>query len=110
MHTGNHQECVGERCILVTRSQMQKASYRFCCCSHDLCNANYTEAPPTADTPALKPMRNDLGLGHTDRRLTAKEAVLVALVTVAIAALLIMALFLGYRMIKSKKHTKFFYN
>uniref|UniRef100_A0A3Q4IC75 receptor protein serine/threonine kinase n=1 Tax=Neolamprologus brichardi TaxID=32507 RepID=A0A3Q4IC75_NEOBR len=54
-------ECQADRCILVTEkpSSTQKGSYRFCCCSHDLCNANYTEAPPTADTPALKPMRTD---------------------------------------------------
>ncbi|KAM4731527.1 bone morphogenetic protein receptor type-2-like isoform 1-T2 [Anableps anableps] len=108
MYVGNHQECYGDRCILVTTapSQMQKASYRFCCCSHDLCNSNYTEAPPTADTPALRSMRrDDLNLNHTDHQLTAKETALVALVTVAIAALLIMALFLGYRMMKRKhKH------
>ncbi|XP_035994556.1 bone morphogenetic protein receptor type-2 [Fundulus heteroclitus] len=106
MHVGNHQECYGDRCILVTAtpSQMQKASYRFCCCSHDLCNTNYTEAPPTADTPALRPMRrDDLSLSHTDRQLTVKETALVALVTVAIAALLIMAMFLGYRMMKRKQ-------
>uniref|UniRef100_A0A3B4H792 receptor protein serine/threonine kinase n=1 Tax=Pundamilia nyererei TaxID=303518 RepID=A0A3B4H792_9CICH len=83
-------ECQADRCILVTEkpSSTQKGSYRFCCCSHDLCNANYTEAPPTADTPALKPMRTD------------EVTVLIALVTIAIAAILIVALFLGYRIIK----------
>uniref|UniRef100_A0A087YDE8 receptor protein serine/threonine kinase n=1 Tax=Poecilia formosa TaxID=48698 RepID=A0A087YDE8_POEFO len=98
MYVGHHQECYGDRCVLVTMapSQMQKASYHFCCCSHDLCNSNYTEAPPTADMPSLSP---------TDRQMTAKETTLVALATVAIAALLIMALFLGYRLMKRKhKH------
>lgn len=57
----HQQECQADRCVLVTAapSSVQDASYRFCCCSHDLCNANYTEAPPTADTPALSPMRTD---------------------------------------------------
>ncbi|XP_032424255.1 bone morphogenetic protein receptor type-2-like [Xiphophorus hellerii] len=108
MYVGHHQECYGDRCILVTMapSQMQKASYHFCCCSHDLCNSNYTEAPPTADTPTLRSMRrDDLNLSPTDRQMTAKETALVALATVAMAALLIMALFLGYRMMKRKhKH------
>lgn len=43
--------------VTATPSQVQKANYRFCCCSHNLCNANFTEAPPTADTPALRPMK-----------------------------------------------------
>uniref|UniRef100_A0A3B5A5P1 Serine/threonine-protein kinase receptor n=1 Tax=Stegastes partitus TaxID=144197 RepID=A0A3B5A5P1_9TELE len=86
-HVGHQQECHGDRCVLVAvaPSQVQKANYRFCCCSRDLCNANFTEAPPTADTP---------------------ETALVALVTVAIAAILIGALFLGYRVMKRKqKHS-----
>ncbi|MEQ2173695.1 hypothetical protein GOODEAATRI_000011, partial [Goodea atripinnis] len=104
-YVGNFQECYGDRCILMTTpAQMQKASYRFCCCSHDLCNTNYTEAPPTPDTPALRSMRRDnINLSHTDRQLTVKETALVALVTVAIAALLIMALFLGYRIKEAEK-------
>ncbi|XP_069010602.1 bone morphogenetic protein receptor type-2-like [Embiotoca jacksoni] len=104
MHVGSQQECHGDRCVLVTAtsSQMQKANYRFCCCGRDLCNANFTEAPPTADTPALRPMKTDgRDDGQTDRQLTPEETVLVALVTVAIAAILIVALFLGYRMMKN---------
>ncbi|XP_039907906.1 uncharacterized protein LOC120746550 isoform X2 [Simochromis diagramma] len=40
-------ECQADRCILVTEkpSSTQKGSYRFCCCSHDLCNANYNRGP-----------------------------------------------------------------
>ncbi|XP_005750384.1 bone morphogenetic protein receptor type-2-like [Pundamilia nyererei] len=101
-------ECQADRCILVTEkpSSTQKGSYRFCCCSHDLCNANYTEAPPTADTPALKPMRTDGRAEQTDHRLKPEVTVLIALVTIAIAAILIVALFLGYRIIKRKqKHS-----
>ncbi|XP_008295989.1 bone morphogenetic protein receptor type-2-like, partial [Stegastes partitus] len=108
-HVGHQQECHGDRCVLVAvaPSQVQKANYRFCCCSRDLCNANFTEAPPTADTPALQPMKTDgRDDGQTDHQLTPEETALVALVTVAIAAILIGALFLGYRVMKRKqKHS-----
>ncbi|KAK2905554.1 hypothetical protein Q8A73_009497 [Channa argus] len=108
-HIGDQQECHSNRCVVTaTPSQIQNGSYRFCCCSRDLCNANFTEAPPTADTPALrliKPSRrDDQQTNHEPLR--QEETVLVALVTVAIAAILIMALFLGYRMMKGKlKHS-----
>ncbi|XP_051815340.1 bone morphogenetic protein receptor type-2-like [Acanthochromis polyacanthus] len=109
-HVGHHQECHGDRCVLVSRppSAMLKSNYRFCCCSRDLCNANYTEAPPTADTPALRLMKPD-GRENgptgewTDHHLTLEETALVALVTVAVSAILIVALFLGYRMMKRKQ-------
>ncbi|XP_040004200.1 bone morphogenetic protein receptor type-2-like [Xiphias gladius] len=108
-HIGDQQECHGDRCLVTaTPSQIQNGSYRFCCCSRDLCNANFTEAAPAGDTPALRPMKSD---GRDERRtehqpLRREETALVALVTVAIAAVLIMALFLGYRMMKGKqKHS-----
>lgn len=108
-YIGDQQECNGDRCLVTaTPSQIQNGSYRFCCCSRNLCNANFTEAPPTEDTPALKPIKTD----RRDKRQTnhrplrREETVLIALVTVAIAAVLIVALFLGYRMIKGKqKHS-----
>ncbi|XP_067458811.1 bone morphogenetic protein receptor type-2-like [Thunnus thynnus] len=108
-HIGDQQECHGDRCLVTaTPSQIQNGSYRFCCCSHDLCNANFTETPPTANTPALRLMKTD---GRDNRQtdhqpLRREETVLIALVTVAIAAILIVALFLGYRMMKGKqKHS-----
>ncbi|XP_037543087.1 bone morphogenetic protein receptor type-2 [Nematolebias whitei] len=105
-HVGHQQECLGRHCILetATPSQIHRANYHFCCCSHDLCNSDYTEAPPTADSPALKHMRkDDQDSRHKDRRLTQKEKILVALVTVSTAAIVIMALFLGYRVLKRKQ-------
>uniref|UniRef100_A0A8D3DBD6 receptor protein serine/threonine kinase n=1 Tax=Scophthalmus maximus TaxID=52904 RepID=A0A8D3DBD6_SCOMX len=91
-HIGDEQECVGDRCLVTgTPSQIQNGTFRFCCCSRDLCNTNLVEAPPTSHTPALRQMKK------SDRR---EEMALVALVTVGIAAILIMALFLGYRMMK----------
>ncbi|KAM8749003.1 bone morphogenetic protein receptor type-2-like [Acanthopagrus schlegelii] len=103
---GNEQECHGDRCLVTTTpSQIQNGSYRYCCCNRDLCNANFTEAPPTADTPALRLMKPD---GWDDRQtahqpLRREESALIALVTVAIAAIVIIALFLGYRMMRGKK-------
>ncbi|XP_029967171.1 bone morphogenetic protein receptor type-2-like [Salarias fasciatus] len=108
-YVGNHQECRSDRCELLAASpaHMWKANYRFCCCARDLCNTNFTEAPPTPDTPPLRLMktggRED---GHMGRQLTTEKTALVALVTVAIAAILIVGLFLGYSMMKRKhKHT-----
>uniref|UniRef100_A0A665TKI6 receptor protein serine/threonine kinase n=1 Tax=Echeneis naucrates TaxID=173247 RepID=A0A665TKI6_ECHNA len=86
-HIGDQQECHGDRCqVTAMPSQIQNGSYRFCCCNQDLCNTNFTEAWPTADTPPLR----------------REETVLIALATIAIAAIFIMALFLGYRMMKVK--------
>ncbi|XP_070832469.1 bone morphogenetic protein receptor type-2-like isoform X2 [Chaetodon trifascialis] len=105
-HTGNQQECRGDRCLVTaTPSQIQNGSYRFCCCSQDLCNANFTEAPPTAHTPALRAMKTDgRDNGQTAHQpMRREETALVALVTVAIAAIVITALFLGYRMMRGKK-------
>lgn len=105
-HIGNEQECHGDRCLVTaTPSQIQNGSYRFCCCSQNLCNANFSEAPPTADTPALRLMK----AGGGDNRETAhqplrrEETALIALATVAIAAVVVIVLFLGYRMMKGKK-------
>lgn len=59
-HIGSQQECHGDRCLVTAPpSQIQNGSYRFCCCSRDLCNVNFTEAPPTANTPALRLMKTD---------------------------------------------------
>ncbi|KAI3356049.1 hypothetical protein L3Q82_017162 [Scortum barcoo] len=130
-HIGNQQECHGDRCLVTaTPSQIQNGSYRFCCCSRDLCNSNFTEAPPPADTPPstdrqvtlCRPItspwwvevqrkrsdnrHNKDGLflsGGEHQPLRREETALIALVTVAIAAVLIVALFLGYRMMKGKK-------
>ncbi|KAM9346921.1 bone morphogenetic protein receptor type-2-like [Symphorus nematophorus] len=103
---GDLQWCHGDRCLATVASlRIQNGSYMSCCCSRDLCNANFTEAPPTAETPALKPMKID---GRGDRQtghqlLRREETAFIALVTVAIAAVVIIALFLGYRMMRGKK-------
>ncbi|KAF3843858.1 hypothetical protein F7725_002707, partial [Dissostichus mawsoni] len=95
----DQQECHGDRCLLTaTSSHIQTESYRFCCCNRDLCNTEFSEAPP----PELPPDQR-----HTDQQLLRRgEAVRIALATVAMAAVVIVALFLGYRMMKGKqKHS-----
>uniref|UniRef100_A0A665TKJ5 receptor protein serine/threonine kinase n=1 Tax=Echeneis naucrates TaxID=173247 RepID=A0A665TKJ5_ECHNA len=63
-HIGDQQECHGDRCqVTAMPSQIQNGSYRFCCCNQDLCNTNFTEAWPTADTPALRLIKSS---GHGD--------------------------------------------
>ncbi|XP_058470078.1 bone morphogenetic protein receptor type-2-like [Solea solea] len=102
IHVGDEQECLGDRCLVTaTPSQIQNGSYRFCCCSRDLCNADFTEAPPTPDTPALRLMKGG-GTQTDQQQLKREETALIALVTVAITAVLIIALFLGYRMMRGK--------
>uniref|UniRef100_A0A665TI23 receptor protein serine/threonine kinase n=1 Tax=Echeneis naucrates TaxID=173247 RepID=A0A665TI23_ECHNA len=104
-HIGDQQECHGDRCqVTAMPSQIQNGSYRFCCCNQDLCNTNFTEAWPTADTPALRLIKSS---GHGDSQTGEREeTVLIALATIAIAAIFIMALFLGYRMMKgTHSHT-----
>nr|XP_032655347.1 bone morphogenetic protein receptor type-2-like [Chelonoidis abingdonii] len=54
-HIGDLQECQYEECIVTTTpSLIQNGTYRFCCCSTDLCNVNFTEnfpPPDPTDTP-----------------------------------------------------------
>ncbi|XP_034004371.1 LOW QUALITY PROTEIN: bone morphogenetic protein receptor type-2-like [Trematomus bernacchii] len=92
----DQQECHGDRCLVTaTPSHIQTESYRFCCCNRDLCNTEFSEAPP----PELPPDQR-----HTDQQLLRRgEAALIALATLAMAAVVIVALFLGYRMMKGKQ-------
>ncbi|XP_035859884.1 bone morphogenetic protein receptor type-2-like isoform X1 [Sander lucioperca] len=109
-HVGNEQECHSDHCQVTATASLtlNDTDYHFCCCSRDLCNANFTEPPPTAETPALRLMKAD---GRDDRLtdpqpLRREETALIALVTVAIAAVAVVVLFLGYRMMKGKqKHS-----
>uniref|UniRef100_A0A3P9GXF4 Activin types I and II receptor domain-containing protein n=1 Tax=Oryzias latipes TaxID=8090 RepID=A0A3P9GXF4_ORYLA len=98
---GNQQECHDDGCFLATAisSQMQKAIYHFCCCNQDLCNTDYTKAPPTTTSPGLKPIKRDHG-NQTDHQFTSKESTLITVGTVATATIVLVALLLGYRMMK----------
>ncbi|RVE58530.1 hypothetical protein OJAV_G00210130 [Oryzias javanicus] len=89
---GNQHECHDDGCFLATAvsSQMQKDNYRFCCCKQNLCNANYTKAPPTTTSP-------------NHHQFMSKQSAVTTMVTVTTAAILIMALFLGYRGMKRRE-------
>ncbi|XP_034085105.1 bone morphogenetic protein receptor type-2-like isoform X2 [Gymnodraco acuticeps] len=48
----DQQECNGDRCLVTaTPSHIQTESYRFCCCNRDLCNTEFSEAPPPERPP-----------------------------------------------------------
>lgn len=53
-HIGDPQECHFEECVVTTTPpSIQNGTYRFCCCSTDLCNVNFTENFPPPDTTPL---------------------------------------------------------
>ncbi|XP_076872026.1 bone morphogenetic protein receptor type-2a [Brachyhypopomus gauderio] len=87
----DQQECHDDHCQVTTPpSQIQNGSYRFCCCSRDMCNVNFTEdfTKPTTSPPRYT------------RQLYGEEAVLIALATVSVVAVLVVLLFFSYRVIK----------
>ncbi|KAM4608729.1 bone morphogenetic protein receptor type-2-like [Polymixia lowei] len=87
----DQQECHDDRCLVTTTpSQIQNGTYRFCCCSRDMCNINFTEnfTLPNSSVLTIGPQP----LQHED-------PLVIALVTVAIAVVLIVGLFFGYRML-----------
>ncbi|XP_059355772.1 bone morphogenetic protein receptor type-2 isoform X1 [Carassius carassius] len=88
-YIGDQQDCHDDRCVVTTTpSQIQNGTYRFCCCSTNMCNVNFTEnwvPSPTSTTQEQQPLHRD-------------EAIFIALASVSIVAVLIVALFFGYRM------------
>ncbi|XP_051565920.1 bone morphogenetic protein receptor type-2-like isoform X2 [Myxocyprinus asiaticus] len=88
-YIGDQQDCHDDRCVVTTTpSQIQNGTYRFCCCSTNMCNVNFTEnwvPSPTSTTTHQQPLHRD-------------EAIFIALASVSIVAVLIVALFFGYRM------------
>ncbi|XP_055472457.1 bone morphogenetic protein receptor type-2 isoform X2 [Psammomys obesus] len=89
-HIGDPQECHYEECVVTTTPpSIQNGTYRFCCCSTDLCNVNFTENFPPPDTTPLSPPHS----------LNRDETVIIALASVSVLAVLIVALCFGYRML-----------
>lgn len=90
-YIGDKHDCHDDRCVVTnTPSQIQNGTYRFCCCSTNMCNVNFTEnwVPSPTSSPKLEP-----------QPLQTEEAIFIALATVSIIAVLIVALFFGYRML-----------
>uniref|UniRef100_A0A8C9WFQ9 receptor protein serine/threonine kinase n=1 Tax=Scleropages formosus TaxID=113540 RepID=A0A8C9WFQ9_SCLFO len=56
-HIGDHQECHDDQCVVTaTPSNMQNGTYRFCCCSTNMCNLNFTEDFSLADPTSAQPL------------------------------------------------------
>nr|XP_056717379.1 bone morphogenetic protein receptor type-2 [Euleptes europaea] len=91
-HIGDPHDCYSEECIVTTTpSLVQNGTYRFCCCSTDLCNVNFTENFPPDPTDAMP-----FNSSHSFHR---DETIVIALATVSVLAVLVVALFFGYRML-----------
>ncbi|XP_035248408.1 bone morphogenetic protein receptor type-2-like [Anguilla anguilla] len=91
-HIGDQQDCHDDRCVVTTTpSQIQNGTYRFCCCSTDMCNVNFTEDFPPPTPTSAQPV--------FPRPLYREETIVIALASVSIVAILIVALFFGYRML-----------
>uniref|UniRef100_A0A8B9KMH0 receptor protein serine/threonine kinase n=1 Tax=Astyanax mexicanus TaxID=7994 RepID=A0A8B9KMH0_ASTMX len=51
-------ECHDDHCLITNPpSQIQNGSYRFCCCSRDMCNLNFTEDFSTPRPTTARPVR-----------------------------------------------------
>ncbi|XP_062312754.1 bone morphogenetic protein receptor type-2 [Osmerus eperlanus] len=89
---GDQQECHEDRCVVTTTpSQIQNGTYRFCCCSTNMCNVNFTEDFPPPSPTSAQPLY--------PRPLYHEETIVIALASVSIVVVLIAALFFGYRML-----------
>uniref|UniRef100_A0AAY4AH68 receptor protein serine/threonine kinase n=1 Tax=Denticeps clupeoides TaxID=299321 RepID=A0AAY4AH68_9TELE len=91
--TSEQLECHDDRCLVTTPpSQVQNGSYRFCCCSRDMCNINFTEDFPEP-SPTTEPPFYICGPYHD-------KAIVIALATLSMVAVLVVMTFLGYRMLR----------
>ncbi|MBN3270395.1 BMPR2 protein, partial [Polyodon spathula] len=89
-HLSDQQDCHDKECVVTTTpSQIQNGTYRFCCCSTDMCNVNFTENFPPPSPTTAQPYNPN----------SREETIVIALASVSVVAVLIVALFFGYRML-----------
>ncbi|KAF4111993.1 bone morphogenetic protein receptor type-2a [Onychostoma macrolepis] len=90
-------ECY-DHCVVTSPPSMAKnGTLRFCCCKKDMCNLNFTEDFPPPSPTTVQPLHS--------RQLYREEAIVVALATVFMVAVLVILLFFGYRMLRGRgKH------
>ena len=63
---GDQQECHEDRCVVTTTpSQIQNGTYRFCCCSTNMCNVNFTEDFPPPSPTSAQPLCESHTHTHT---------------------------------------------
>ncbi|XP_020666012.2 bone morphogenetic protein receptor type-2 [Pogona vitticeps] len=92
-HIGDPQECHSEECIVTsTPLSIQNGTYRFCCCSTNMCNVNFTEDFPPPDPTEPTPFNSSYSLRQD-------ETIVIVLASVSVLAVLVVALFFGYRML-----------
>uniref|UniRef100_A0A3B3B7V1 receptor protein serine/threonine kinase n=1 Tax=Oryzias melastigma TaxID=30732 RepID=A0A3B3B7V1_ORYME len=90
-HLAEHNGCREDRCVVTHLPPLiQNGTYHFCCCGSDMCNVNFTEDFPPPSPTTAQPI-----LPHP---LPRPETIIIALATVAVLAVLIVAAFCGYRM------------
>ncbi|KAM8934104.1 bone morphogenetic protein receptor type-2 [Pelodytes ibericus] len=90
-YIGDPHDCHYEECVVTTTPALiQNGTFRFCCCSADMCNVNFTEQftppDPTDTTPYSRP-------SWLHREMT----IIIALASVSVMAVLIVVFFFGYR-------------
>ncbi|KAK1798082.1 hypothetical protein P4O66_000582 [Electrophorus voltai] len=78
-YLGDQQECHDNRCQVTNPpSQIQNGTYRFCCCSRDMCNLNFTEdfplPRPTTSQPVPFPLRAEGKMGSVKKETKIKTA------------------------------------
>ncbi|XP_077571430.1 bone morphogenetic protein receptor type-2 [Stigmatopora nigra] len=91
-HLGDHEDCRDDHCRV---TKIQNGTYHFCCCGTDMCNVNFTEdfSPPSPTTAhPIYP--------HT---LSYEETIIIALATVSVLAVVAVAAFFGYRMMRGDR-------
>lgn len=92
-YLGDHQECREDRCVVTNLPPViQNGTYHFCCCGSDMCNVNFTEDFPLPSPTTAQPI--------TTRTLRCEEKIIIALATVSVMAVVAVAAYFGYRMMR----------
>ncbi|KAM4024312.1 bone morphogenetic protein receptor type-2 [Anomaloglossus baeobatrachus] len=90
-YIGDPHDCHHKECVVTTNPPLiQNGTYRFCCCSADMCNVNFTENFTPPDPPDTTPIPRS-GWEHPDM------TVIIALISVSVLAVLIGVFFFIYR-------------
>nr|XP_023661644.1 bone morphogenetic protein receptor type-2-like [Paramormyrops kingsleyae] len=95
-HVSDQQDCHDDRCVVTTTPLLiQNGTYRFCCCSSNMCNLNFTEDFPLFGPTSTQPLY--------PQPLYREEAIVIALAAVSLVAVLIVAIILGFRVLTGSR-------
>ncbi|KAG8558936.1 hypothetical protein GDO81_017189 [Engystomops pustulosus] len=100
-YKGDPHECDHEECVVTTNPPViQNGTYRFCCCSADMCNVNFTENFSPPDPPDTTPIKKS-AVDYVEKGRPGWEhremTVIIALASVSVLAVLIAVFFFIYR-------------